>query len=281
MMFEIYKDGGGSMHCQIENKGREAYLQFSNLGALDFLNHCVTTKKGGFSEGPFEGLNMGLFTEDSRESVLMNYKKVADDFGYDLKNAVFTNQVHGDCIAVIDESFHGESFWLGSRAVETDGMVTDIPRKPLIAFFADCAGIFIADPVHKAIGIAHAGWKGTAKEIGRKTIEAMERSFGTKAQDCIAAVGPSIGPCCFEVKEDVAEIFIKLYGESVVSMSENPGRRKVDLWGSNRLGLIRAGLREENIEVSGLCTHCRDDLFYSHRGDKGITGRTAGIMEII
>ncbi|MBK5252161.1 MAG: peptidoglycan editing factor PgeF [Peptostreptococcaceae bacterium] len=269
------------MHCQIENKGREAYLQFSNLGAIDFLNHCVTTRKGGFSKKPFDGLNMGLFTEDSRESILMNYKKVADDFGYDLENAVFTNQVHGDKIAVIDESFRGEDFWMGKRTIEADGLITNIQRKPLIAFFADCAGIFIADPVHKAIGISHAGWKGTAKEIGRKTIEAMARSFGTKAPDCIAAVGPSIGPCCFEVEKDVAEVFLKLYGESVVLMSENPGRRKVDLWEANRLGLIRAGVRDENIEISGLCTYCRNDLFYSHRGDNGRTGRTAGIMEII
>ncbi len=269
------------MSCRIENKGRESYLQFSKLGALDFLKHCVTTKKGGFSQGPFKGLNMGLLTEDSRESVLMNYKKLADDFGYDLKNAVFTNQVHGDCIAVIDESFHGESFWLGKCSLETDGLVTNLPGKPLIAYFADCAGIFIADPVHKAIGIAHAGWKGTAKEIGRKTIEAMARSFGTKASDCIAAVGPSIGPCCLEMEEDLAEVFVKLYGKSVVSMSENPGRCKVDIWESNRLGLIRAGLREENIDMAGLCTYCREDLFYSHRGDKGRTGRMAGIIEII
>ncbi len=269
------------MSVRIEKNGKEAYLHFSNLEKLGFLNHCVTTRAGGLSKSPFNGMNMGLFTEDSRESVLMNHKKAAEYMDYELNDAIFTNQVHGDEIALIDEGFTGEKFWLGERALDKDGIITRLPRRPIVAFFADCAGVFVADPVQRAVGIAHVGWKGTVKEIGRKTIEAMGEAFGTKASDCYAAVGPSIGPCCFEVREEVAELFSRLYGQSVLSESEKPGRWKVDLWQANRIQLARAGVMAENIEISGLCTFCRDDLFYSHRRDKGKTGRMAGIMEII
>ena len=269
------------MNCQIKNIGRETYLQFPNLSTLGFLKHCITSRKGGFSKAPYDGLNMGLYTEDSRESVNLNYRKLSDDFGYDISKAVFANQVHGDKIAVIDESFRGQDFWMGKRAIEADGLVTNLPKRPLIIFFADCAGIFIADPVHNAIGLAHSGWKGTAKEIGRKTIETMASAYGTKASDCIVGIGPSIGPSCFEVDKDVADVFLKLYGNKVVSLSESPGRFKVNLWEANRLGLISAGVSRENIEMAELCTYCRSDLFYSHRGDKGKTGRAVGVMEII
>ena len=269
------------MSAQIEKKGKEAYLRFSNLEKLGFLKHCVTTRAGGFSKAPFDGMNMGLFTEDSRESVLMNHKRAAEHMGFQLSDAVFTNQVHGDGIALIDEGFTGEGFWLGERALEKDAIITRLPARPIVAFFADCAGVFVADPVQKAVGIAHAGWKGTVKEIGRKTIEAMGEAFGSKASDCHVAVGPSIGPCCFEVQEEVAGLFSQLYGESVLHRAEKPGRWKVDLWEANRIQLEQAGVKVENIEVARLCTFCRDDLFYSHRRDKGKTGRMAGIMEII
>src|SRR6056297_886415 len=269
------------MSVRIEKKGKEAYLRFPNLEKLGFLNHCVTTRAGGFSKGPFKGMNMGLFTEDSREAVLMNHEKAAEHMGYELDDAVFTNQVHGVEIALIDEEFRGERFWLGERALEKDAIITRMPGRPIVAFFADCAGVFVADPVQKAEGIAHAGWKGTVKEIGCKTIEAMGEAFGSKASDCHAVVGPSIGPCCFEVQEEVAELFSELCGESVLLGTEKPGRWKVDLWEANRMQLAKAGVKAENIGVSGLCTFCRDDLFYSHRRDKGKTGRMAGIMEIV
>ncbi len=269
------------MSAEIEKNGKEVYMRFSNLEKLGFLKHCITTRSGGFSKGPFKGMNMGLFTEDSRESVFMNHKKAAEYMGYELNDAVFTNQVHGDQIALIDKGFKGEKFWLGERALEKDAIITRLAGRPIVAFFADCAGVFVADPAKKAVGIAHAGWKGTVKEIGRKTIEAMGQAFGTRACDCYAAVGPSIGPCCFDVKEEVAELFSRLYGEEVLALSEKPGRWKVDLWEANRIQLARAGVKAENIEVAGLCTFCREDMFYSHRRDKGNTGRMAGIMEII
>lgn len=269
------------MSCKLKEEGREAMLRFSNLDGLDFLNHGYTTRKGGFSREPYEGLNMGLFTKDEQSRVAQNHARAAQIFGYDLGEAIFSNQIHEDGIAVVDASFKGTAFWLGRRALGTDAMITNLPKRPLVAFFADCAGIFIADPVNRAVGIAHAGWKGTAKEIGRKTLQAMERTYGTRASDCLAAVGPSIGPCCFEVKWDVAEVFADLYGEAVVRKKEGKDRWMVDLWEANRLQLAKAGIDEKSIEVAGLCTSCRGDLFYSHRRDGAATGRMAGFVEIL
>lgn len=265
------------MAFQFKRHGRETLLTFPSFEGIGFLNHGYATRQGGASEGPYAGLNLGLFTEDDRERVRKNHERAADLLGIRIDRAVFSNQIHESRIAKVDEAFQGDSFWLGTRAEGCDALITNLPGRPLVTFFADCAGVFLVDPVKRAIGAAHAGWRGTVSNIGGKTLEAMGDAYGCRPEDCLAVVGPSIGPCCFEVGPEVARRFEERFGPSVLRGGE---KQRVDLWEANRRGLLEAGLPEERIEIAGLCTVCRKDLFFSHRRDRGVTGRMACFMEI-
>jgi YfiH family protein len=244
------------------------------------IKHGVSTRLGGSSTGPFASLNLGLHTGDDAEKVKHNRQRFSQAAGVDFAKVTTAEQIHGDKVVAVTAEHAGLGALEYNQAIRgVDALITNVPGVPLMLFFADCVPILIADPVHKAIGISHAGWKGTVAAIAAKTVRMMENEYGTRAGDCIAGIGPSIGQCCYEVDEVVVKRLKEFpYWKELVRPQAN--RWQLDLWEANRRQLITAGVLNENIIVSGICTACNTELFFSYRAENGYTGRIGAVISL-
>jgi YfiH family protein len=245
------------------------------------VKHCYTTRQGGVSEGIYNNLNTSLTKNDLRENVLENLDRVCSAIEVDSNKLVFSQQVHGDTIWVVTEADIGKGITAKSDIKGVDALITNVIGVPMITFYADCVPVFILDPVNKAVGLAHSGWKGTTLKIAVKAIKKMSEVYGTNPKDCLIGIGPSIEMKCFEIKEDAATLFKQSFDNWEAFMKKNDEEHyTADLWLAIKLMLIEIGVQEENITISGLCTCCNTDLFFSHRRDKGSTGSLSSIIEI-
>lgn len=239
------------------------------LDKIPNLSVGFTSRDGGISVKPWSSLNCALHVGDSLEAVVENRKRLSAAAGFRFDAWTCAEQTHGSQVRVVAGSDAGAGRTSREDAfADTDGLVTNQPGIMLAAFYADCVPLFFADPVRRAVGIAHAGWKGTALQIAIRTAEKMTEAFGTRPEDLYAAIGPSIGPCCYEVDERVVQEIGLTYPER-----KDNGRYMLDLKEANRQFMIRAGIKPNNIELTSYCTCCRTDLFFSHRGENGSTGR--------
>ena len=163
-----------------------------------------------------------------------------------------------------------------------DGLLTDEPGVTLVTYYADCVPLYFLDPVHRAIGLAHAGWRGTVAGMGIKMAEAMAHKFGSRPEELLAAIGPSIGPCCYEVDQPVADAFAARTDWQPESFLRDCGNGKymLNLWEANRRALLRAGLLEAHISVAELCTRCHADWLFSHRASGGKRGGMAAFLAL-
>ncbi len=231
--------------------------------------HAVFTRLGGVSQGPFATLNVGRSVGDDPAAVAENLARVLAHLGLSAGQVATAYQVHGNRIAVVSAADAGRAF------PGTDGLITDVPGVALLLRFADCQPILLYDPVHHALGLVHAGWRGAAQGIARRAVEAMQATFGSRPRQLLAGLGPAIGPCCYEVGQDVASAMsYALSGWSRV-MHPDGERWRLDLPAANEQQLVAAGVGRRQIEQARLCTSCRNDEFFSHRGDNGMTGRFA------
>ena len=237
------------------------------------ITHGFTSKLGGVSHGKISGLNLGFRVGDDKKSVLENYKLVSKDLSLDLNRAVLSKQTHTDNIRIVTESDMGKGIMRDSDIEDTDGLITNIQNIPLVIFAADCTPILLYDKANSVIAAVHSGWRGSVKGIAPKCIKLMKEVFGSNPKDIVAAIGPCIGPCCFEFGPEAIHIFPSDYRK------QNPdGKYMIDLWAYNRDKMIEAGLSAENIDISRICTACNADRFYSYRTHKDKTGRLAGII---
>lgn len=249
-----------------------------------FPVYCVaTTRVGGCSTGAYASLNLGSGTGDDPAAVRENRARLGAIAGAPEDRLTFGRQVHGNNVAVVDPSLVGSGSAGGVESIpDTDAMVTDVPEAPLVVLVADCCTVALYDPVNKSIGLAHAGWRGTAAGIAASLVEEMAGRFGSDPGELLAGIGPSIGRCCYEVGEDVLERFGGSFPrlvDQVFDGSRN-GKAFLDLQRANRLILASAGVRDDRIETAGLCTACRTDLFYSHRTEHGRTGRSGVLITL-
>jgi YfiH family protein len=254
------------------------------------LTAGITSRVGGVSAAPYTALNMGLHVADQPEHVVENRRRTAEAVGAPLAHWVYGEQIHGCEVAVVGAQDQGS----GTQERETelkgrDAFVTGERGIVLAALFADCVPLFFLDPVTGAIGLAHAGWKGTAAAIAARTVEAMARQFGSKPEQLQAVIGPSIGACCYEVDDRVIAAMDRVLDEVLPKLSESDGpeRRKafyqpvsankfmLNLQQVNRQIMIKAGIAASSIEITERCTSCGTDRFYSHRKEAGHTGRMA------
>jgi len=254
------------------------YYESSYLSGCDFLTHAFCTRLGGISEEDYKSLNISFREGDLESRVLQNWNRLAMAFAIPLENFLTLNQVHGDDIFVIKP--YGD-YLPSDASLSYDAIVTPRENLAICIKTADCVPVFIVDRSKKIIAAVHAGWKGTALEISAKVVRLLLDKYGSYPRDILAAVGPSIGLCCFEVDEDAADSFRnqKDHGEFLFA-GNKPGKWIVDLAEANRRQLIHCGIPEENIDICGLCTSCRQDLFFSHRGSGGITGRQLNFIMI-
>jgi polyphenol oxidase len=223
----------------------------ADLGSADA---AFSTRLGGVSEAPFDSLNLGLLTDDAEEAVVENRRRLASALGFEPDQLVFARQVHGT--RLIDRRTEEPE-----GLVEADGHLVSTPGTAPLVFVADCLPVALAGP--GGVAMVHAGWRGLAGGILAEAAEAVEASA--------AAIGPGIGPCCYEVGEEVLSAFAGL-GEGLAK------GRMLDLPEAARRSLANAGV--EKVESAGLCTSCEEELFFSHRRDRGRTGRQAGIAWI-
>jgi YfiH family protein len=264
------------------NKNGLVYYTIPSFDDTGLVRHVFSSRLGGVSTGECSSLNLGFKRKDSPENVRENFRLFCEASGVEPSQMVFTDQVHKDRIQVVSESHKGMGFMRTSEITETDGLITDKPGVVLVTFYADCVPLFFLDPVHKAIGLSHSGWRGTAAKIGAKTLKAMGDTFGTRPEDCLVGIGPSIGKCCFEVDQPVADEFSKAFPGHEKELIESKGiKYHIDLWEANRIQFREVGIPEANITVSSLCTCCKKDIFFSHRGDKGKTGSLAAMLMLV
>ena len=232
--------------------------------------HAFTTRLGGVSTGYLSSLNLGNSRGDSRENVLENYRILGNDLGIDPHSFVLSHQTHTDIIRTVTREDRGTGLY-GPAFPPCDGLITADPGTALAVFTADCTPVLLHDPVTGAVGAVHAGWRGTALDIAGKAVKAMCDAFGCRPQDIRAAVGPNIGPCCFETDRDVPEALYETYGSGIRDMIVRRGDKFFpDLKAVNAFSLRRAGVKQ--VEISRDCTACRPDLYWSHR----ITGNRRG-----
>ena len=247
------------------------YLESSLLSECDFLTHAFCTRLGGVSEEDYDSLNISFKEGDMEGRVLQNWHRLSMAFGIPIDQFLTLNQVHGDDIFVIKP--FGD-YYPADGTPDYDAMVTTRNNLAICIKTADCVPVLIADRAKKIIAAVHAGWKGTALEITAKVIRLLMDKYHSSPQDILAAIGPSIGRCCFEVDAATADNFLKHKNhEDFLLPGARPNKWMVDLPEANRRQILNCGIPEDNIDVSGLCTSCRQDLFFSHRGSGGITGR--------
>jgi len=245
-------------------------LAVDSLSSIDGVVHGFTDRHGGQSEGDFASLNLSYKQGDQRAVVELNRRRVLDALGRSDANFIAVKQVHGCDIFQVNH--------LASRLIEADGLWTRDPQAAIAVLVADCVPILIAALDGSAVACAHAGWRGTQQQIGAKMVQRLGKE-GLKADKLAAAIGPAIGPCCFEIGHEVAIQLMEPFGDVGCVRQREDGRWTADLWELNKISLERAGVPSDRISIVKTCTMCTQDM-YSHRRDKGQTGRQAGIIAL-
>ncbi|SHH12143.1 peptidoglycan editing factor PgeF [Tepidibacter thalassicus] len=233
------------------------YIFFDEVKKYPFVKVAFTTK------------DIDVSKESDRE-------KVCDDLGFNFKNLTFNKQVHGDNVILIDDI---EKTGIVNNG---DGLITKLSKVPIMVFVADCVSIGFIDIRNNIIGCVHAGWKGTFEEISSNLIIKMKEKFNSKSEDIVCVIGPSIGPCCYEVGIDLIEKF----NNKFTNLSDNfyiikEKKYFLDLWKINEHILIKNGIKRENIVNLNLCTNCNEHLFYSYRRDNKTSKRMGLIIELV
>ena len=264
-----------------------AAYEFESLRSHRRVAHGIFTRHGGVSPSPWHSLNLSTATGDAREHIDANYRRVYGVFGYSPATAVISSQVHGKHVAVVSSAQRG------MRLEQCDALVTDEPGLMLLQRHADCVPILVFDPRRPAVGVAHAGWRGTLAGMAGEIVRAMVEAFGSCPSELIAAIGPSIGACCYAVGEEVQHQFVERWATSPVAelsgagqaaagpwlSADDAGQVRLDLWEANRAMLAGAGVRE--IEVAGVCTACNVSDFYSARAEQRRNGCFGAVIALV
>jgi len=268
-----------------------SFLEFRKISSFSGIRHGIFTRDSGTSIGPYRSLNVSFGVGDEDLNVIANRKIISQCI--DGKDLVFLNQVHGNRTLVFaknrdsytafdtDSAFDGESSEIlpksidnfhpeFERRLEGDAMITNIPQKFLVMQVADCQSVLIYDPVQEVVANVHSGWRGSVRNIIGHTLQVMVKSFGCRAQDIVAGVGPSLGPCCAEFvnyEKEIPEMYWKY---------RDPNNH-FDFWAISCDQFSEEGVPTENVELSRLCTKCDSKHFFSYR-KKGTTGRFAAVI---
>ena len=239
--------------------------------------HAFTTRFGGVSGGEFASLNLGSNRGDDPGAVRENYRRVCALFGMDENGACVTNQVHKNEVRTVTAA--DKHVCMGPTPYEADGIVTAERGLPIFCFTADCVPVLLWDGMGRAVGAVHCGWRSAASDILGDAVAAMV-SLGAEIPELRAAIGPAIGQCCFETDDDVPEaIDAWLQGDTAGLFRRRPdGKTMVDLKGANARRLLQLGVPAQQIDISGECTFCSHDKYWSHRYTKGRRGTQASVI---
>lgn len=262
-----------------ENKG-VPFLTYNRLSQIDFIRHAFSTKHGGVSTDEWTSMNFAFSRGDKAENVIENYKIFSDAVGFDYNSLVTSSQDHNTYVRPVTKNECGIGIWREKDMLSVDALITNEPNVTLVTHYADCTPLFFVDTVGKAIGLAHAGWRGTVGRIGEEVIKKMTSLYGTNPKDVVVAIGPAISKCCYEVDRDCAENFYNLkdLDNSKFIFPKNEVKYMIDLLETNRQIVMKAGVKKENIVLSDLCTKCNSNLLWSHRATNGHRGTMCAFM---
>ena len=274
----------GSGTTELKEKNHVPYIQFKNLSATSIVKHGFSTRKGGVSTGIFSSMNLNFKRGDDPDAVLENYRRMAAALNMRVEDMVLSDQTHTTNVRVITEEDRGKGILKPQDYSDVDGMITNVPGIVLVTSYADCVPLYFVDPVRKAIGLSHSGWKGTVGHIGQKTVWKMHEVYGSEPKDIVAAIGPSICQSCYEVSDDVAEAFRANFTADEAAdilLDKGNGKYQLDLWKANWYVLTDAGILPEHLSVTDLCTACHPDLLWSHRKTNGQRGGLSAFLSLI
>lgn len=260
----------------LNKKGDFEYYTISSFEETGLVKHGFTTRRGGVSKGCYESMNLRFNCDDSRENVLENFKRASEGFDMEYEKLILSKQVHETNIHTASAADFGNGISKENRFKSVDALITDEPGVPIVTLFADCVPVFFLDKKKRVIALAHSGWRGTVGRISQKTIQKMKRDYGSCSEDIMTAIGPSIREECFEVGDDVAQIFMNEFGdECVVRYGE---RYHVNMQKAIKKQLCEEGITQ--VDDSRICTCCNSDFLFSHRKTDGKRGNMGAFMEL-
>ncbi|MCI7739046.1 MAG: peptidoglycan editing factor PgeF [Lachnospiraceae bacterium] len=280
---EIKWNDSSCENMNVRKNGEVVYLTFPALERETAVYHGFSTRFGGVSEGIYHSMNLSFTRGDQEEAVKENFCRISSAIGFPSESIVTSDQTHTTNVRVVTEEDRGCGITKPRSYTDVDGMVTNVPGLTLATFYADCVPLYFYDPVHRAIGLSHSGWRGTVGKIGKVTVETMARVYGTKPEDVLAAIGPSICQECYEVSADVIEQFRGAFEEkdwNDLFYAKENGKYQLNLWKANEKIFLEAGILPEHISLSNLCTCCNPKFLFSHRASHGKRGNLAAFLGI-
>lgn len=270
-----------SRTVNINKNGELCYITFPKLSETNAVRHAFSTRLGGVSQGQFASMNLSFTNGDERKAVEENYRRICTAIGVDTEHLVFSRQTHTNNVRIVTCSDRLTGYKKPSFE-DVDGLITADHGVALVTQYADCTPLLFCDPVKKVIASSHAGWRGTVKLIGKVTVDKMVEEFGCNKSDIVAAIGPCIGQCCYEVDDPVYDALkiLPIDLKDAVRVKDEH-HYMIDLAEINRKILIFSGISPENIDVSDICTCCNSEELHSHRATGGKRGNLAAIIELI
>ena len=262
-----------SVLMQREIRGDLVYHTFHSLNNHGILTHAISTRHGGISPTPFHTLNLSRSIGDETTNVQVNIERLHGALGLNPSATISASQAQADRVALVGAAQRG------TIVREVDALLTNEPGLPLMLRYADCVPILLFDPVHRAIGVVHAGWRGTVSKIAANAAQAMFDAFSTQPGDLIACIAPSIGPCCYAIRDDVIARLRTAFDKPDELLTTHPdGQVHFNLWEANAQQLRAIGV--EQIEIAGICTADHTGDFYSWRAENAKTGRFGAIISL-
>ena len=259
------------------------FFTYEHLENTGMVVHGFSTRMGGVSTGDCATMNLSFERGDAEEAVRTNYELLGAAIGFKTDSLVFSKQTHTTNVRVVTEEDRGKGFLRERDYTDVDGLITNVPGLTLATFYADCVPLFFVDPVHKAIGLSHSGWKGTVGKIGKVTVEKMMAQYGTDPKDVLAAIGPSICQSCYEVSEDVIVQFKEAFEEKLwneLFYAKENGKYQLNLWRANELIFEEAAILKEHYSTTNICTCCNPGYLFSHRASHGKRGNLGAFLQI-
>ena len=278
---ELYRHNS-RMQVKRNREGDVEYLTFPLLEQTGMVKHLFSTRIGGVSKGIYGTMNLSYTRGDEKEAVDENFRRIAKVLQCDVSDIVCSDQTHTVNLKVVSKNDGGKGILRPKDYTDIDGLLTDEPGLVLATFYADCVPLYFVDTKRKAIALAHSGWRGTVARMGRCVTEKMEEVYGTDPTDIVAAIGPSICQDCYEVSDDVADVFAREFkGDGQVDeilISKGGGKYQLDLWRANEIVLTEAGIPEAQIQVTDICTCHNSEYLFSHRASRGRRGNLGAFL---
>jgi polyphenol oxidase len=256
------------------------YYTIDSFEETGKVKTCFSSRVGGVSTDEYACMNLGYKSGDTSSNIDKNISVLCKSTGIRLEDLVLSDQIHSDKCKIVGSGDRGKGIFKDSDIVGVDALITNNKNTAICIFTADCLPVFLFDTINEVIAVCHAGWRGIVNEILIKSINIMCTNFGSKPEHILAAIGPSIGPCCFSVGEEVITEFRKVFENIDCLVTKDNNKCSINLWNAGIEQLVTSGIFRSNITNSQLCTSCNSNHFYSYRRDNSKTGRMISILQL-